>query len=132
LGIELHFPIIVRVASRDAVPKGIPVLPAPAQGAAPRANITAILEEGRVPAVTNVESFHEKAQVVERTLARDEETHRPRDARAHGTTVPSGETIRQRFERVEARREGMRRIDAPAPKKPATTATQRRGQMIIL
>eukprot|EP01046_Picozoa_sp_COSAG06_P021260 COSAG06_NODE_1590_length_9000_cov_22.237951_3_plen_446_part_00 len=129
---ELHFPIIVRVASRDAVPKGIPVLPAPAQGAAPRANITAILEEGRVPAVTNVESFHEKAQVVERTLARDEETHRPRDARAHGTTVPSGGTIRQRFERVEARREGMRRIDAPAPKKPATTATQRRGQMIIL
>ena len=63
-------PIIVRVASWDAAPKGIPVLPAPAQGAAPRANITAILKEGRVHAVAHVESFHEKAQVVERALAR--------------------------------------------------------------
>jgi hypothetical protein len=61
---ELHFPIIVRVASRDVAPKGIPVLPAPAQGATPRANITAILKEGRVPAVAHVEKCSGKCKSV--------------------------------------------------------------------
>ena len=61
--VELHFPIIVRVASWDVAPKGIPVLPAPAQGATPCANITAILKEGRVPAVAHVHSTRPRARV---------------------------------------------------------------------
>jgi hypothetical protein len=44
-------------------------------------------------------SVHEKIQDVERALARHEETRRPRDARTHGTMVPSPETIQRRVER---------------------------------